>query len=83
MGLRLTLSGAMTTMPATVGGTARATCTFSVCGDAALHDPHPQSNPSLGADCATDVVDATLAPSSGWSIAISRAISDPHVIPVA
>lgn len=81
MGLRLTLSGAMTIMPATVGGAARTTCTFHVCGDAALHEPQSQSKPPLAADSAIDVTVAPLA-SSGWPIAISPVISDPHVIPL-
>jgi len=82
MGLRLTLKGAMTTMPATVGGAAGALCTVHVCGDAALHEPQSQSKPRLDADAATEAAGAAAVPSSGWPIAMSPAISDPHVIPV-
>ena len=63
IGLRLTLGGAITIIEASIGGETGAICAFHGCGDAALHEPHPQSKPCVNEDSLT-VIAVELPPPS-------------------
>ena len=73
IGLRLTLGGSITIIEASVGGETDAICTFNGCGDAALHEPHPQSKPRVDEASLTVVAEELPPPSvADWLIVIAE-----------